>query len=67
MVATDVGGNPELLPSRCLVPLGDIDAAAAALVRQGSDPEQRPRLRDGWPTVADQCAALAVVYGRVLT
>ena len=60
VVATDVGGNAELLPSRCLVPPGDIDAAAAALVRQGSDPEQRPRLRDGWPTVADQCAALAV-------
>ena len=67
VVATDVGGNGEILPGRCLVPRGDVDAACAALVRQGSEPTQRPRLRDGWPTVADQCAALATVYDRVLS
>lgn len=65
VVATDVGGNAELLPSHCLVAPGDIDAAADGMVRQGSNPTQRPQLRDGWPTVADQCAALAMVYRRV--
>jgi glycosyltransferase involved in cell wall biosynthesis len=66
VVATDVGGNAEILPGRCLVARGDLDAAAAALVRQGLEPSLRPKLRDGWPTVADQCAALATVYRRVL-
>lgn len=65
IVATDVGGNAELLPGRCLVPLGDVGAAASTMVRQGLHATDRPRLRDGWPTVSDQCAALAGSYRKV--
>jgi glycosyltransferase involved in cell wall biosynthesis len=62
VVATDVGGNPELVPAPCLVPLGDVAAAADAIVAQGLKPESRPRLPDDWPDVAAMTAALAAFY-----
>ncbi|CAM3664414.1 glycosyltransferase family 4 protein [Nocardioides zeicaulis] len=61
VVASDVGGNPELLPSRCLVDPGDAGAVATALEQQGLARATRPGLV-GWPTVADMCERIADVY-----
>lgn len=64
VVASRVGGNPEILPDRCLVDADDTGAVAAALERQGRDLAVRPAL-DAWPTVDDMCARLAQVYDGV--
>ena len=61
MVASAVGGNPEILPERCLVDPGRPQDVAAALVRQGLEPADRPRL-EHWPDVAQMCALLAAAY-----
>jgi glycosyltransferase involved in cell wall biosynthesis len=52
VVASSVGGNPEILPARCLVDATDAPAVAHSLARQGLDPAQRPDLND-WPTVVE--------------
>ncbi len=65
VVATDVGGNPEVLPDRCLVPVGDTDLVAARLVEQATDLDGRPELPAGWPTVDEMCTAIGAVYERV--
>lgn len=41
-VATDVGGNREILPTRCLVPTPDPASVASLLEEQGLDPSRRP-------------------------
>ncbi len=61
VVASDVGGNPEMLPDRCLVDAHDPTAVAAALAAQGLDPAARPGL-EGWPSVTEMCARIAEVY-----
>lgn len=61
VVASDVGGNPEILPPSSLVAAGDAPAVAAALSVQGLDLTARPSLRD-WPTVADMCAGISATY-----
>ena len=61
VVASDVGGNPELLPKTSLVDATDVVAVADALAAQGLDPAHRPGLAD-WPTVAEMCARVADVY-----
>ena len=61
VVASDVGGNPEMLPDRCLVDAHDPTAVAAALAAQGLDPAARPGL-EAWPSVAEMCARIAEVY-----
>lgn len=65
VVATDVGGNPELLPPHCLVGRGDVAGAAAEMLRQAHEPTRRPSLLQEWPTVSDMCAAIARVYEEV--
>ncbi len=62
VVATDVGGNPEILPATSLVPLGDDAAMAEAIVVQGLDPDRRPGLADDWPTVAHMCESIVAFY-----
>lgn len=62
VVATPVGGNPELLPATCLVEAQVPAAVAAAAARQGLLVERRPGLRAGWPTTSDTAAAIASVY-----
>lgn len=62
VVASPVGGNPELLPARCLVDPADPAAVADRLAAQADDPTARPWLPDGWPSVADMCARIADVY-----
>ncbi len=66
VVATDVGGNPEMLRANHLVNQGDAEAVARAIVRQGMHPEERPTLPEHWPTVADMCAQIADVYAQVM-
>jgi glycogen synthase len=61
VVASDVGGNPEILPRDSLVDAGDTAAVAAALAVQGLDLAARPSLRD-WPTVDDMCGRIARTY-----
>ena len=66
VVATAVGGNPEILSPAALVapeaPEQDPAAVAAALISQGTTLGQRPPLDPTWPTVAQMCAAVADVY-----
>ncbi len=62
VVATDVGGNPEILPRPSLVPLGDADAMAEAIIAQGLEVAARPGLPDDWPTVAAMCASIVTFY-----
>lgn len=64
VVATPVGGNPEILPERCLVEADDTDRVAALMTEQAS-PEARPRLPKRWPTVAEMCAQIVDVYDEV--
>ena len=61
VVASDVGGNPEILPATSLVRADDPAAVAAALARQGLELDARPGL-DGWPDVARMCAQVAATY-----
>ncbi|RKH36927.1 glycosyltransferase, partial [Corallococcus sp. AB050B] len=42
VVASDIGGNPEILPPRCLAPLSDESAMADAVIEQGLDVSKRP-------------------------
>lgn len=62
VVATPVGGNPEILPERCLVETDSIDVLAEALAHQGLALTDRPRLPADWPTVPDMCAAIGASY-----
>ncbi|GAA1916837.1 hypothetical protein GCM10009797_08130 [Nocardioides hwasunensis] len=61
VVASDVGGNPEILPPAALVEADDATAVARALETQGLDLDARPGL-DAWPSVADMCDRIAAVY-----
>jgi len=65
VVATAVGGNPELLPAACLVPRQHADAAAERLIEQGLHVDRRPTLPCGWPTVSDMCKAIGAFYDEV--
>lgn len=70
LVATAVGGIPDLVGDAAeLVPYGDPDALADAVVRLLGDPERRERLRDkgarqaaGWPTEDETVAQVLSVY-----
>jgi glycogen(starch) synthase len=61
VVATAVGGNPEILPAGSLVRAEDTSAVAATLADQGLKPEVRPLLSD-WPTVAVMCERISRAY-----
>jgi glycosyltransferase involved in cell wall biosynthesis len=65
VVATPVGGNPEILPEVCLVRATDSQAVAAAIVRQASN-EARPALPEGWPSREEMTALIAAAYGALL-
>ncbi|MFJ8795609.1 glycosyltransferase family 4 protein [Streptomyces sp. NPDC102462] len=70
LVATAVGGIPDLVGDAAeLVPYGDPDALADAVVRLLGDPERRERLRDKgvrqtacWPTEDETVAQVLSVY-----
>lgn len=65
VVATPVGGNPEMLPTSSLVAGGDPARVARAIAIQGLDPTQRPALPPRWPTIDDMCHRIIAVYREV--
>ena len=65
VVASPVGGNPEVVPADCLVDPADARAVAAAIVRQGLDVATRPELPADWPDVAAMTGQVARVYAEV--
>ncbi|MFS4095024.1 glycosyltransferase family 4 protein, partial [Streptomyces sp. AF1A] len=70
LVATRVGGIPDLVGDAAeLVPYGDPEAFATAVVRLLADPERRELLRErgvrqsaGWPTEDETVAQVLSVY-----
>lgn len=64
--ASDVGGNPEILPARCLVAADDTAQVARTLIDQGTTLGERPRLAAEWPTTLGMAERLAEVYRGVL-
>lgn len=64
VVATPVGGNPEILGPDCLVERHDHAAVAAKIAIQGRDLARRPPLPDAWPTIAEMCQGIAETYQR---
>lgn len=67
VVASNVGGNGEIVEPQCLVSLGDTTGAAAAIIDQGLHLDRRPALPERIPTVAGMAAQIAEVYARVET
>jgi glycogen(starch) synthase len=65
IVASPVGGNPEVLPRRSLVDPTDHEAVAHRLADQGLETSRRPDLPPGWPDVATMAALVAEVYAEV--
>lgn len=63
VVATPVGGNPEILPEHCLVPALDYPAVAASIVKQGRRSGQLS-LREDWPDLVDMTRQVVSVYCR---
>lgn len=62
VVATPVGGNPEILPPHCLARATEPDQVAQRMVEQARQIAQRPVLPPNWPTVAQMTARIAEVY-----
>lgn len=70
VVASDIGGNPEILPEHALVPVhGDASAndrfLAQRIVEQGTDLNRRPPLPEDIPTVAQMAERITDVYAAV--
>ncbi len=66
VVATPVGGNPEILPPEALARHDDHAGIAALVAAQGLDPSLRPRLPAGWPSRREMAAAVTEVYAGVV-
>lgn len=66
VIATDVGGNDEILPPHCIVDIERTVEAAEAIVHQGMHPESRPTLPDHIPTVREMLEGISAVYRKVL-
>ncbi|PMC74786.1 glycosyltransferase family 4 protein [Brachybacterium sp. UMB0905] len=65
VVATDVGGNREIVPGRCLVDGENIGAIADVMMRQGLQTAERPG-RERLTGVTGMCAQIAAVYEAVI-
>lgn len=62
VAASPIGGNPEILPQRCIAPFNDVNALAQIAVTQGLDLSARPSLSSSIPTVAEMVDAILDVY-----
>ncbi|WP_058235185.1 glycosyltransferase family 4 protein [Devriesea agamarum] len=65
VVATPVGGNPEIVPDRCLVHADDTATVAERLIAQGLDLSARPSPTSWRWTRAAMCARLSEEYDRL--
>lgn len=65
VVATPVGGNPEILPGSSLADGADHAAVADRILDQASDLTQRPTLPASWPSVGQMCDEIAQRYAGV--
>lgn len=64
VVASPVGGNPEILPAHCLADPAVPSSVASAISDQGLVRDARPTL-DQWPTVAEMTETIAASYLRM--
>jgi glycogen(starch) synthase len=62
VVATPVGGNPEILPTHCLVSADDVPGISASAIIQGARPDARPVLPRAWPSTDEMAARLVDTY-----
>lgn len=65
VVASPVGGNPEILPARCLADPDLPDEVADAMMVQAQLPSERPGLPSSWPTVAQMAERIVETYAEV--
>lgn len=65
VVASPVGGNPEILPEHCLVDPADPHHVADVINTQATDLAARPVLPEGWPTVVEMATQIGAVYDEV--
>lgn len=65
VVATDVGGNSEILPDQCLVDRSRSDVVAQTILEQAA-PGRRPVLPVGWPSVRGMTELIAASYQEVM-
>lgn len=66
VVATPVGGNPEILSSRCLVLGRDVEEVAAAIRGHSRPPVNRLSTRYDWPNVPAMTALISDAYSRAM-
>lgn len=66
VAASPVGGNPEILPPRCIAEADDVEALAEVAIRQGLRLDNRPALTDAIPTVAGMTEGISEVYREVV-
>ncbi|WP_203568000.1 glycosyltransferase [Aestuariimicrobium ganziense] len=62
VAASPIGGNPEILPDRCIGSVDDDGAFAAIAIEQALDLNARPVLPDTIPTVRQMTEQIAAVY-----
>lgn len=67
IVASAVGGNPEMLPAQCLVPAGSKpEVIAEHLEVQCGNPDDRPDLPPSWPTRTEMSSRIVSLYDSLL-
>ncbi|MET0886986.1 MAG: glycosyltransferase family 4 protein [Mycetocola sp.] len=66
VAASPVGGNPEILPARCIADLDDDAHFAEIAVTQGLHLSDRPDLGDSVPSVAEMTRRIVAVYDATL-
>lgn len=65
VVATPVGGNPELVNDNSLVEAEDEDRIVELILRQHSNRSSRPQLNSSWPTIAQMVISTEELYERL--
>lgn len=65
VAASPIGGNPEILPARCIADFGDDRGLADIAVAQGQELRLRAALADHVPTVAGMAEQITEVYREV--
>jgi glycogen(starch) synthase len=66
VVASPVGGNPELLSKSCLVDPANHADVASHLLSQAREVAIRPRMAPGWPTTSEMSERIVSVYAGVV-